>query len=134
MLIEIEDLCGEVVELNKSIYEFKQGGIVKINIKEDAHVEIEDAMEEFRLLLSKPEYLPAKALIVPGDNASVSKETRDFANSPQGKSVIKCQAIVVHSLPHKIMANFIRRFYKTPVKIKIFDNEKNAVEWLSAQD
>ena len=44
--------------------------------------------------------------------------------------MIKAEAIVVNSLAHKIMANFITKFYKTPMPIKIFNDEESALQWL----
>ncbi|MBD3638902.1 MAG: STAS/SEC14 domain-containing protein [Crocinitomicaceae bacterium] len=130
----VEDVIEVVerVDFKKSTYEFQSDGIVVITIKDDVHLEIEDALEEFRVLLQKQSYHPVKALIIPGENASVSKEVRDFANSAEGKSIMKCQAIVVESLAHRIMANFMKRFYKTPVTIKIFNDKYEALDWLQS--
>ena len=123
----------EVVEFKKSTYIFRSDGIVEIRIKDDVHLELQDALVEFRTLLDRRSYLPMRSLIVPGQNCSVSKDVRDFSNSEEAKRIVNCQAIVVETLAHKIIANFIKNFYKTPIKTQIFSREKEAIKWLAKQ-
>ena len=120
----------ERIEFKKSVYEFREDGIIHIRIKDGIHMELEDSLEEYRFLKTKKEFIPMLFLINPGEDTSVSKEVRDFANSTTAAKITKAQAIVVNSLAHKIMANFIMRFYKTGITIRVFSNEEKAVKWL----
>lgn len=121
----------DVKVLPKSTYYFRKDGLVIIRIKPNVHLEMEDALEEHRFLYAeKAEYLPMRVMIVPGDGATVSKEVRDYSNHPNNTKMIRAEAIVVNSLAHKIMANFITKFYKIPMPIKIFNDEAKAIDWL----
>lgn len=120
----------ETIEFSKSTYFFRSDGIIEICLKDGSHMEIEDSMEEYRFLREKKDYLPMVFLINPGKDTTVSKEVRDFANSEAAAKITRAQAIVVDNLAHKIMANFIMRFYKTSITIKVFSDREKALKWL----
>ena len=90
----------ETVEFEKTIYEFRNDGILFITVKDNVHLEFEDSKAEHDMLLTKPEYLPLKVLIRAGKNASTSKEVRDYANSAEARAIMNAQALVVESLAH----------------------------------
>lgn len=121
----------DIVEFSKTTYYFREDGIIIIRIKDEVHLELEDSKKEQQMLYeNKANYIPMKVMIVPGKNASVSKEVRDYSNAPENAKMIKAEAIVVETLAHKIMANFVKNFYKTPMPIKIFNDEESALKWL----
>ena len=125
----------DVKEFTKTSYYFRNDGLVVIRIRPNVHLELEDSIAEQRYMHEhKAEYLPMRVMIVPGDGASVSKEVRDYSNHPDNTKMIRAEAIVVNSLAHKIMANFIKNFYKTPMPLKIFNNEEKAIDWLLNHD
>ncbi|MFT4601707.1 MAG: hypothetical protein ACI857_001890, partial [Arenicella sp.] len=57
----------------------------------------------------------------------------DYSNSEERRSIVNAQAYVVESLAHKIIVNFMKTFYKTPVKFKVFSDEDEALNWLLKQ-
>lgn len=121
----------DTATFEKSTWQFRSDGIVVVTIKKNVHIELQDSMAEERYLRREmARYLPMKLMIIPGEGASVSKEVRDYSNRPEAKSMIKAEAIVVNSLAHKIMANFITKFYKTPMPIKVFNDQDSALDWL----
>lgn len=121
----------DTIEFPKTTYYFRQDGIVIIRIKPDVHLEVEDSKAEQEMLYrEKAHLMPMKVMIIPGEGASVSKEARDYSNAPENTKMIKAEAIVVNALAHKIMANFITKFYKIPMPVKVFNNEKKALDWL----
>lgn len=123
----------ETIEFEKSIYEFCDDGLVIITVKDGVHMELEDSKKEHQMLLKKPEYLPLRVLIKSGINSSVSKEVRDYSNSEEAYKIIRAEALVVNSLAQKIMADFISKFYKIPMNLKIFNDEEKAIRWLKQQ-
>jgi hypothetical protein len=123
----------EVVEFEKSVYEFCDNGIVMVSIKDNVHMELEDSVKEYDMLMTKTDYIPLKVMIKGGTGSSTSKEVRDYANSYEARKIMKAQALVVKSLAQKIMADFISKFYKIPVNLKIFSDEEKAIEWLKEQ-
>lgn len=120
----------ETIEFPKSIYSFTEEGIVIVSIKDNAHMELVDTLIEYRAMQEKVEYLPARILVKPGQNTSISKEVREFVNKPSSKALVLCQAILVDNLAHKIIANFMMKLYKQPGAFKVFSNEEEAINWL----
>lgn len=120
----------EIKEFDKSLYEFREDGIIVISIKDGSHMELEDMLKEHRFVLSKQEYLPMRVLVKPGKNTSISKEVREYVNRPDAKKLVYCQAILVDNLAHKIIADFMMRLYRTPGAFKVFSDEDRAIEWV----
>jgi hypothetical protein len=107
----------EVKEFDKSNWTFYESGLVKIVTKDNSYIE----------------YLPLRFLVIIGENTTTTKEVRDFANDPERQKTVNAQAYIVESLAHKILVNFMKNFYKTPKKFKVFSNEEEAAEWLLTQ-
>lgn len=121
----------DIKEFTKTTYYFRNDGLVIIRIQPNVELLLEDAIQEQNYLVGeKAIYLPMKVMVVPGEGTTASKEVRDYSNHPDNTKMIKAEAIVVHSVAHKIMANFIKKFYKTPMPIKIFNDEGKAINWL----
>ena len=131
MLIESLKIV-EKIEFEKSEWDFFENGIIRIKIKDNVFMELHDSIKEHNYIKKRTDYLPLKLLIIPGINSSISKEVRDYANRPESLSIVESQALVVKSLAHKVIAKFMINFYKTPIKIKIFSNEQEALNWLLA--
>jgi len=120
----------ETVHFEKAHFDFHENGIVVITIKDGVRMEIEDSMAQYDMIVSKKELIPLVVLIKGGNDSTTSKEVRDFSNSEKGRSIIKAQALVTNTLAQKIVTNFIIKFYKTPVEIKLFTEEQKAIDWL----
>lgn len=123
----------ETKEFDKSTWYFLASGLVKIVTKDNVEIELKDAIAEHQYILTKPEYLPLRFYVILGSNTSTTKEVRDFANAPERQETVRAQAYIAESLPHKIMVNFMKNFYKTPKQFKVFSNEEDAVKWLLEQ-
>ncbi|MFT4603000.1 MAG: hypothetical protein ACI857_003187, partial [Arenicella sp.] len=113
MSIQLELI--EKKEFKKSNWDFYEDGIIRIRIKDNAEIELEDTIIEYNYIKNRPDYLPMRILVIPGKNSTASKEVRDYSNSEERRSIVNAQAYVVESLAHKIIVNFMKTFYKTPV-------------------
>jgi hypothetical protein len=131
MSIQLELI--EKKEFKKSNWDFYEDGIIRIRIKDNAEIELEDTIIEYNYIKNRPDYLPMRILVIPGKNSTASKEVRDYSNSEERRSIVNAQAYVVESLAHKIIVNFMKTFYKTPVKFKVFSDEDEALNWLLKQ-
>ena len=62
----------------------------------------------------------------------VDKESRDFFGQPQGSEGLTATAIIIESKLQVFMANFLLKvnFKRTPLPIKLFTNESDAIIWL----
>jgi hypothetical protein len=101
--------------------------------KANAEVNLEDAKENTRII---EEYYYGKKfpLFVDGRNVkSISKEARDHFSLKGRESVINCFAMIVSSPLSRIIASFFIGINRPTVPVKMFDDEKKAVEWLKKQ-
>ena len=130
-MTEKADDIVDVKEFDKTTYYFRRDKIIIIRVHPNVLIELEDSKKEQAFLHEeKADHLPMKIMIVGAEGSSVSKEVRDYSNHPDNTSMIKAEALVTTSLGQKIMANFIMNFYKTPMPIKVFSNEEQAINWL----
>lgn len=76
-----------------------------------------------------------KRLVVSGKNTLITKEARLFGQnkSKQSKKLIIAEAVVVNTLPQKMVANFYFAFVRDLYPAKFFTDIDKAKEWLSGQ-
>lgn len=77
---------------------------------------------------------PLKKLTIVGRNTDITHEARKFGHTEikaRGK-YIKAEAMVVHTLPQKMIANFYFAFVKNMYPVKYFTDVDEAKEWLKA--
>jgi tetraacyldisaccharide-1-P 4'-kinase len=109
-------------------------GIIRLVAKADAEIEAEDAqtiVTEFMKLTAqdgRDKYLllsDARQLL------TISTESQEIFNSIDFGMRIKANAIVVETLPVRLIANFFISFHKPCFPAKIFNDEQTALEWLN---
>ncbi|MBC7383061.1 MAG: hypothetical protein H7296_08720 [Bacteroidia bacterium] len=69
-------------------------------------------------------------IFMAAENVSITKEARDNATKIEDRSMIGSSAVIVTTLPYKLIANFYLRFNKPKRPFKVFSNEEDAVKWL----
>ena len=69
-------------------------------------------------------------IFMAAENVSITKEARDNATKIEDISMIGSSAVIVTTLPYKLIANFYLRFNKPKRPFKVFSNEEDAVKWL----
>jgi hypothetical protein len=113
-----------------SITEFWNNGIVFIKLKDNIQIELEDSKSQYNLLKSKfdgfNKYL---ALIETGIDTSISKEAREFGERPESNEMTTAMAVIVKSLAHRIIINFIIKFTHHQT-MKMFEDKQKAINWL----
>ncbi|MFN8117347.1 MAG: STAS/SEC14 domain-containing protein [Bacteroidia bacterium] len=109
-------------------------GITKsyIKLKDNIHVELEDSKKQFQLIHSKYNGINKNLILVEiGNDCSISKEAREFGERPESNEMTKAMAVIVKSLAHRIIINFIIKFTcQQTMKMKLFDDKQKAIEWL----
>lgn len=68
-------------------------------------------------------------LIIANGNVIMSKEAREFS-STQTKKYFNRIAVVGHALTVRFLVNFLNRFYKFDVEMRLFSKEEEALRWL----
>ncbi len=69
-------------------------------------------------------------LFMVGENVTITKEARDNAVKIEDQSMLGASAVVVDSLPYKLIANFYLKFNKPKRPYKVFSKQEEAVKWL----
>lgn len=67
-------------------------------------------------------------------NVDIEPEVRAWASSPTGNKNTIADALLISSLPHKLIANFYVKFNKPVKPTKIFNSREKAVQWLLKQN
>ncbi len=75
-----------------------------------------------------------KKLTIVGKNTSITREARrnGHAESESRKHIIAAEALVVHTLPQKMVANFYSKFIKDLYPIKYCTDVEAARQWLNS--
>lgn len=117
---------------NISLIEFWDNGITYIKIDDNSEIELEDSKAQYLFLKSrydgKNKY---RILVETGESTTISKEAREFASVPERNEMTLATAVIVKSLAHRLVINFIIHFTKQQtMKMRMFDNKQKAIDWL----
>jgi hypothetical protein len=122
----------ESVEDRASTIEFWDNDIIFIKLKDNIQVELEDAQKQYLFLKAKYNNINKHIILVEtGLDTSISKEAREFASKPESNEMTAATAVIVKSLAHRIIINFIIKLtHQQTMKMKMFDDKQKAINWL----
>jgi hypothetical protein len=117
---------------NISNIEFWDNGITFIKIDDNIQVELKNSQDQFNYLKSRYDgENKYRVLVETGRYTSISKEAREFASKPESNEMTKATAVIVKSLAHRLVINFIIHFTnQQTMKMRMFDNKQKAIDWL----
>lgn len=115
-----------------STIEFWDNNIIFIKLKDDIQIELEDSKKQYLFLKSKFDGIHKHLILVEsGVDTSISKEAREFSSKPESNEMTKATAVIVKSLAHRIIINFlIKLTHQQTMKMKMFDDKQSAINWL----
>ena len=106
--------------------------VVRVEVKKDIEVELNDLEENYNSYLKLFGKKPLYFLVIFNVGSDTSREVQNqFAK--ECSSFKEAEAIVVNSLPHKIVANFILKIQKPAHIMQVFNDEQSALDWLFNQ-
>lgn len=108
----------------------RSNDIVYVTFKDNCEITIE---LQDRLLIYYRDITGGKLmhfLFLAAENVTINKEARDNAVIMEDKAMTGASAVVVNSLPYKLIANFYLQFNKPKRPYKVFSNEEDAITWL----
>lgn len=122
----------ETISDRASTLEFWDNGIIYIILKDDIQIELEDSTKQYLFLKSKYDGINKHLILVEsGLDTTISKEAREFSSKPQSNEMTKATAVIVKSLAHRILINFIIKLtHQQTMKMKLFDDKQKAIDWL----
>ena len=115
-----------------SSIEIWDNGIVFIRIDDNSEVSLQDSKDQQAFLKAKYDGRNKHLVLVePGRYTSISKEAREFSTLPESNNMIMASAVIVKSIAHRIIINFIINFIRQQnMKMRMFDKKEKAIEWL----
>ena len=136
MTITYKYLILESYRHRASTIEFWDNGIIFIKIDDNSETTLEYSKNQYSFLKSKYNGVnKLKVLVEPGRFSTISKEAREFSTIPKHNEMTVASAVIVQSLAHRIVINFIIGFInKQTMKMRMFDNKEKAIEWLLSFD
>lgn len=107
---------------------------VEISFLDNILIDLESLKAAWIILDEFTQNRRLKKLVIVGRNTDITHEARKngHASSQARKAYIIAEAMVVHTLPQKMVANFYSRFIKNQYPIKYFTDVDAAKEWLAA--
>jgi hypothetical protein len=122
----------ETIRLRMATVEFWDNGIINYGLDDNVEVGLSDSKEQYEVLRSRYDgKTKFKILVEPGRYTSISKEAREFSTLPESNAMTAATAVVVQSLAHRLVINFVITFIqKQSMKMRMFDSKEKAIEWL----
>ncbi|MCB9195310.1 MAG: hypothetical protein H6598_03715 [Flavobacteriales bacterium] len=105
-------------------------GITHITVKPDTTVELEMVQN---VIKKQREIQKGKAFLVLLDVSQaygVTKEAREYTAGPAVEGLQIAMAMIISSLPIRLLANFFIKFDSPPAPTKMFNSYEQAIQWL----
>lgn len=120
------------VETEKAFFEYDGEIVLRICIKEDAVLEIDDIkeMDDAGNDLVKGE--PHVVLVIPGKRTSATHDAMKYA-ARKDKGGRLAEASVIKSLSTRLLSRFYHAVIRPGIPSKYFSNEEEACEWLTEE-
>jgi hypothetical protein len=106
--------------------------LFRINIKEDAEVGLDDAVEIAKIATELTQNTSVIVLADARLHCSITSEARKYFAEHSVKNRFTAVAVLSDSLPVRILLNFYVNIDRPDVPTKLFSNETEALEWLNS--
>lgn len=118
------------IDLRSTTLEITKDGIMHIHIKDNADMNLDDALKTVDAMgeLGKGKKFPV--LIDSGTFINIDKDVKIFSASKIGNIYTLADAIACDSLAQKIIATFYATTNNPVVPTKVFDDKAAAIQWL----
>ena len=120
----------EQIKLKNMTVSLLDQNVVRIGVKEDTVLEVSDIkeiQEAKRKMIGDAKHT---VLLVSPKYGSATREARDYSASPEVNENAIAKAVVLNGFVMRIIINFFMNYNKPPVEHRVFENEKDALEWL----
>jgi hypothetical protein len=120
----------EKIELENVTVSLLSQNVIRIQVKERALLDVKDVKEIQAAKKKLIGDMKHTVLLVSPKYGSATREARDYSASPEVNLNAKAKAVVLNGLVMRIIINFFMNYNKPPVEHRVFENEKEALEWL----
>lgn len=107
-------------------------GILHIKVKPDTFVELPMVQEVVAKQREITNGQPILVLLDISEAYGVAKEAREYTSGKSVEGLQKAMAMLINSLPIRLLANFFIKFDKPPAPTKMFNSYDQAINWLES--
>jgi hypothetical protein len=118
------------MDFGHSFIYLREDGIIQINCSDNFEYEVEHIKENLAAIKQLSGDKKVLVLNMAGNNASVTKEVREYVATAPHKSFVKAEAFVIGSLAQHLLASFYNKINKPIVPTGFFKNKQEAEYWL----
>lgn len=123
--------ASKIYSFNKYDIFRRKDEIIHMQFHHGYYGELEDGINIFETIKLLKLEEKSLILIISADDASFSKEAREFIASDQVSAIVKADAFVINSLSLRILMNGYLKFNKPNRPTRFFNTEQNALTWLT---
>ena len=128
--MEITKNESQIARTKKAVISFNNKGLLKVVLADNEEITYDDVVEQRKAIHNLTGGQPHVILAITGKRTMATKEAREYSSSniPEGRIA---EAILIKSLPVRLMGKFYINFNKPKVPTQMFDNETEALTWLN---
>lgn len=117
------------VETSNCIISIDEVGVGFMHFKEGTHQEIEEQMENLKVLVELTNNAHTPFVITAGENVTISREARDNSLKIEDISPMYGTAVVVQNMAYKLITDFYIKIQKPKRPFAVFTDKEKAYEW-----
>lgn len=118
---------------DKATIRMLTAAIVENIIHENAELDSEALLEIKEINKELTGNIPYAVLVDSRIGSTITKEGRELSASKEFQQQTIAKALLVRSLPHRMVGRFYIRVNKPHIKTKIFSDRGKALDWLKQQ-
>ena len=123
---------GDVLTFSKCEVTLISHNILHLRIFVNLHFEVEDILESFELINRLRGDRKFGNIVESGKNTSYGPGVHEIGAKPEMNVFTLAEAIIVHSLPQKLIGNFYMQLMgKSKIPTKMFSDFPSACSWLA---
>lgn len=117
------------VKTNHATISFNGKSIVISELEDDSEISLEDVIGHRRIIHEFTGGKKHAVLAIAGQHTTATKEAREYSsqNIPEGRVA---EAIVITSMPVRLMGRIFINFHKPGLPTKLFETREEALVWL----
>ena len=121
-------VAPQIIHTSKAQITILDDGICYFLYQKNVHLELEDYLETHAVLKDLSYDQSYKILVEFQKHTTISVEARKYAEETEIETT--AQALVLHTLAHRIIGRFYYLIHRQKFPLKIFNNKDDALKWL----
>lgn len=133
LVAEKKSIVIRSIRLDEALIELIDDDYVQVVFLDDCVLDLDlqhRLLENYIIICEGKKY---PFLFAAMENVTITKEARDNAVNLEAKSPATKTAVIAHTLPYRMIANFYLKFNKPKNPYKVFSKKDEAVKWLLGQ-